>query len=109
MNKPHYPKNLDDYKDDPDFYEELALFSAQETIAKLMHNTKTTETKLAKLLNKPKNYVKRLLSEGDELSLKTFAYVCFKMRAEVDFFTRPIDKSNNKKKYNKYKSKKGAK
>ena len=97
MNKPHYPKNLDDYKDDPDFYEGLALFSAQETIAKLMHDTKTTKTSLAKLLNKPKNYVTNLLLDGDELSLKTFAYVCFKMRAEVDFFTRPIDKSNNKK------------
>ena len=91
MNKPHYPKNLNDYKKDPGFYEELALLNAQEVIAKLMNKTNNSETSLANLLKKPKNYVKRLLSDGKNLTLKTLARVCFHMKRELDFSTHSIE------------------
>ena len=87
-----YPRNVDMYKNDPSFYEELTLLKAQEKIAELMENNNVSKAELAKRLNQSKAHVTELLSEGRNLTLKTFARVCFCLNAEIDFQTYLIGK-----------------
>ncbi len=99
MAKTYYPKSVDTYKNDPEFYEELTVLKAQEAIAELMQNSNTSKTGLAKLLNQSKSHITDLLSEGRNLTLKTLARICFYMKAEVNFSTSPIGKKFIKKRY----------
>ena len=85
-----YPRTTAMYKNDPVFYEELAILKAQEKIAELLKNSNTTRTQLAKSLNQSKAHVTELLSDGRNLTLRTFARVCFHLNAEVDFQVRAI-------------------
>ena len=87
LNKASYPKNIESFKDDPLFYEELTILKAQETIAELMKNSNTTKAELAKSLNQSKAHVTELLSDGRNLTLRTFARVCFHLKSEIDFQT----------------------
>ncbi len=103
--KNQYPKSIEDFKDDPLFYEEVAVLSAQETIAELMQNSKTTRTQLAKLLNRSKAHVTGLLSNGRNLTLRTFARVCFHLGMEVDFKTRKIGTMYDTRSFDTYPSK----
>ena len=102
--KNQYPKSIEDFKNDPLFYEEVAVLSAQETIAELMQNSKTTRTQLAKFLNRSKAHVTGLLSDGRNLTLRTFARVCFHLGMEVDFKTRPISTKYTTNTYKRVKS-----
>ena len=68
----------------------MTVLKAQEKIAELMENSNTSKTELAKLLNQSKSHVTELLSEGRNLTLKTFARVCFHLNAEVGFNTCSI-------------------
>ena len=83
--KSNYPKSFETFRENPDFYEELALLKAQEAIAKLMKNSGTTRTELAKALNQSKAHVTGLLSDGRNLTLRTFARICFYLKSELDF------------------------
>ncbi len=85
-----YPKSFETFRDNPGFYEELAILKAQDTIAELMKNSGTTRTELAKALNQSKAHVTELLSDGRNLTLRTFARVCFHLNAEVDFRTSVV-------------------
>ena len=87
LNKSSYPKNIESFKDDPLFYEELTILKAQETIAELMKNSNTTKAELAKSLNQSKAHVTELLSDGRNLTLRTFARICFHLKSEIDFQT----------------------
>ena len=87
LNKSSYPENTASFKNDPLFYEELTILKAQETIAELMENSNTTKVELAKLLNQSKAHVTELLSDGRNLTLRTFARVCFHLKSEIDFQT----------------------
>ena len=88
--KSSYPKSFETFRENPGFYEELAILKAQETIAELMKANGTTRTDLAKALNQSKAHVTELLSDGRNLTLRTFARVCFHLNAEVDFNTYTI-------------------
>ena len=90
LTKQTFPINVEAYKNDPEFYEELALLKAQEAIAELMQNTNTSKTKLAKLLKQPKAHVTELLSDGQHLTLKTLARICFYLKSEINFNTAAI-------------------
>ena len=90
ITKSTYPKSFETFRENPDFYEELAILKAQETIAELMKNSGTTRTELAKALNQSKAHVTELLSDGRNLTLRTFARVCFHLNAEVDFHAYKI-------------------
>ena len=85
IKKSAYPKSIETYKKDPVFYEELAILKAQEKIAELMKNSNTTRTALAQSLKQSKAHVTELLSNGRNLTLRTFARVCFHLNAEIDF------------------------
>ncbi len=82
-----YPGSVKKYKNDPEFYEELTLLKAQEKIAELMKNSNISKAELAGRLNQSKAHVTELLSEGRNLTLKTFARVCFYLNSEIDFQT----------------------
>ena len=82
-----YPKSIEAYKNDPQFYEELTILKAQEKIAELMKNSNTTRTELAAMLNQSKAHVTELLSDGRNLTLRTFARVCFYLKTEIEFQT----------------------
>ena len=94
MKKPTYPKSTETYKKDPVFYEELAILKAQEKIAELMKNSNTTRTALAQSLKQSKAHVTELLSNGRNLTLRTFARVCFHLNVEIDFHTHIIGTKN---------------
>ena len=87
INKSSYPKSTKDFKNDPIFYEELAILKAQEKIAELMENNNISKTELAKSLNQSKAHITELLSDGRNLTLRTFARICFHLNAEIDFQT----------------------
>ncbi len=89
-----YPKSTETFRNSPVFYEELAILKAQEKIAELMQNSNTTRTNLARSLNQSKAHVTELLSDGHNLTLRTFARVCFHLNMEVDFHTRIIGSRN---------------
>ena len=94
-----YRININDCKNDPKFYEELALLSAQETIAELMEKQNISKTNLAGRLNKSKAHVTNLLANGRNLTLRSFARVCFHLNASIkEFKTSPLTISslNNK-------------
>ena len=93
-----YPKSNKDFKNDPLFYEELAILKAQEKIAELMKNNNTSKTELAESLNQSKAHVTELLSDGRNLTLKTFARICFHLNAEIDFQTYMIGAKHSVKK-----------
>ena len=93
-----YPGNVDMYKNDSSFYEELTLLKAQEKIAELMENNNVSKAELAKRLNQSKAHVTELLSEGRNLTLKTFARVCFHLNTEIDFKTYLIGEKYSTKK-----------
>ena len=97
VKKSSYPKSIETYKNDPQFYEELAILKAQEKIAELMKSSNTTRTKLATLLNQSKAHVTELLSDGRNLTLRTFARVCFHLNAEIDFHTYLIGSKHSAK------------
>ena len=82
-----YPKTAKAFKRDPLFYEELTLLKAQEKIAELMKENNISKTELAALLNQSKAHVTELLSDGRNLTLKTFGRICFHLNAELDFQT----------------------
>ena len=86
----YYPKGFDTFRENSGFYEELAILKAQETIAELMKDSGTTRTELAKALNQSKAHVTELLSDGRNLTLRTFTRVCFHLNAEVDFHAYKI-------------------
>ena len=88
--KSSYPKSFKTFRENPDFYEELTILKAQNTIAELMKNSGTTRTELAKSLNQSKAHVTELLSDGRNLTLRSFARVCFHLNTEVDFQTHTI-------------------
>ena len=92
VNKSTYPKSIKTFRNDPLFYEELAVLKAQETIAELMKSSNTTKAELAKSLNQSKAHVTELLSEGRNLTLKTFARICFHLNTEINFQTNSIEK-----------------
>ena len=98
VKKSSYPKSIETYKNDPQFYEELAILKAQEKISELMENSNTTRTKLATLLNQSKAHVTELLSDGRNLTLRSFARVCFHLNAEIDFQTYLIGTKHSAKK-----------
>ena len=85
LTKSTYPKSFETFRENPGFYEELTILKAQDTIAELMKNSGTTRTELAKALKQSKAHVTELLSDGHNLTLRTFARVCFHLNAEVDF------------------------
>ena len=93
--KNKYPKSVKDFEKNPGFYEELAILKAQEKIAELMAGSNTKRTQLATLLKQSKAHVTELLSEGRNLTLRTFARVCFHLGVEVDFHTRRIGTQYN--------------
>ena len=92
-----YPKSFETFKKDPEFYEELTILKAQEAIVELMIKRGTTKTELAKALNQSKPHVTGLLSDGRNLTLKTFARVCFHLNAEVEFQTCMIGEKSQRK------------
>ena len=94
----YYPKGFDTFRENSGFYEELAILKAQETIAELMKDSGTTRTELAKALNQSKAHVTELLSDGRNLTLRTFGRVCFHLKAEVDFHAYKIGTKKNVKK-----------
>ena len=96
--KSSYPKSIKDFKNDPLFYEELAILKAQEKIAELMKNSNISKTELAKSLNQSKAHITELLSDGRNLTLRTFARVCFHLNAEIDFQTYLIGAKHSVKK-----------
>lgn len=95
INKSVYPKNINTFRNDPLFYEELTVLKAQETIAELLESSNITKAELAKSLNQSKAHVTELLSEGRNLTLKTFARICFHLNAEINFQTNLIEKKYN--------------
>lgn len=97
LNKSLYPKSIKSFKDDPLFYEELTILKAQETIAKLMKDSNVSKAKLAKSLKQSKAHVTELLSDGRNLTLRTFARVCFHLKAEIDFQTYLIGARHSEK------------
>lgn len=96
--KSSYPKSIKNFKNDPLFYEELAILKAQEKIAELMKNSNTSKTELAKSLNQSKAHITELLSDGRNLTLRTFARICFHLNAEIDFQTYLIGAKHSVKK-----------
>ena len=52
-----------------------------------MKSGNVSKAELAKRLSQSKAHVTELLSEGRNLTLKTFARVCFHLNAEIDFKT----------------------
>ena len=92
INKSIHPKSIKIFRNDPLFYEELTILKAQETIAELMKSSNTTKAELAKSLNQSKAHVTELLSDGRNLTLKTFARICFHLNSEVNFQTHFIKK-----------------
>ena len=89
--KSKYPKSIKDFKENPEFYEELAVLKAQEEIAGLMKITKTNYGDLAKLLNKRVYSIVDLFNGEKEISLRLFAKICFLLGYKLDYFTMPID------------------
>lgn len=85
-----FSENIKAFKKDPLFYEELAILKAQETIAKLMKKNNISKTKLASLLNQSKAHITEILSSGRNLTLRTFARICFHLKAEIDFKIKDI-------------------
>ena len=85
VNKTSFPKSAKAFRNDPVFYEELTILKAQEKIAELMVSSNTSKTKLATLLNQSKAHVTEMLSDGRNLTLRTFARICFYLNAEIEF------------------------
>ena len=96
IKKSKYYTDISDYENDVDFYEEFTVLVAQEKIAKLMEEQKISKTKLAKLLNQSKAHVTGLLSDGRNLTLKTFGRVCFYLNAKIEDFEMSSIRVNNK-------------
>ena len=91
IKKSKYYTNVSSYKNDVGFYEEFTVLVAQEKIAKLMEEQKISKTELAKKLNQSKAHITGLLSDGHNLTLKTFGRVCFHLNAKIeDFKISPI-------------------
>ena len=86
IKKSKYYTNINNYKNDVDFYEEFTVLAAQEKIAKLMEEQKISKAELAKKLNQSKAHVTSLLSDGRNLTLKTFGRVCFHLNAKIKDF-----------------------
>ena len=92
-----YLQSIESHIDDPVFFEELTLLSAQECIAVIMKETKTSETELAKKMVVNKSYIESLLQDGDDLSITMFAKVCFYLGYHITFDAfnaRPIIKKS---------------
>ena len=83
--KKNYPKSFSNFKNNADFYEEIALLNAQETIAELMQERGIKKIDLAKSLNKSKSHITEMLSDGRNLTLRSFARICFYLNAELNF------------------------
>ena len=98
INKSSYPKSTKDFKNDPIFYEELTILKAQEKIAELMKSNNISKTELAKSLNQSKAHITELLSDGRNLTLRTFSRICFHLNAEIDFQTYLIGAKHSVKK-----------
>ena len=97
IKKSKYYTDINDYKNDVNFYEELTVLMAQEKIAELMEIQQISKVKLAKLLNQSKAHVTKLLSEDHNLTLKTFGRVCFHLNASIkDFEMSSIRENVNK-------------
>lgn len=86
IKKSKYYTNVNDYKNDVDFYEEFTVLVAQEKIAKLMEEQKISKAELAKKLNQSKAHITSLLSDGRNLTLKTFGRVCFHLNVKIEDF-----------------------
>ena len=86
IKKSKYYINIDNYKNDEGFYEELTILLAQEKIAELMEKQKISKAKLAKSLNKSKAHVTQLLSDDHNLTLKTFGKLCFHLNTKIENF-----------------------
>lgn len=96
MKQKQYLK-VSDFDNDPEFYKELTLLKAQETIAKLMEEQGVSKVKLADKLGRDKSYVTQILSSGRNLTLKTLSEILFCLNAELNFSVRPIRKVVNMK------------
>ena len=55
-----------------------------------MKDNNTSKTELARMLDQSKSHITELLSDGRNLTLRTFARICFHLNAEVDFRTYSI-------------------
>ena len=96
VKKSKYYTDISDYDNDVDFYEGLTVLVAQEKIAKLMEAQEISKSELAKLLNKSKAHVTGLLSDGRNLTLKTFGRVCFHLNAKIEDFEITSIRTNSK-------------
>ena len=92
--KTSFSESIKSFKKDPLFYENLTVLKAQEKIAELMEDNNISKTKLANLLKQPEAYITEMLSDGHNLTLRTFARVCFHLNAEINFLTDAIEEQS---------------
>lgn len=105
--KSKYYINLDKYNEDSESHEEWAILLAQEKIAELMEQNKINKSELAKRLKQSKAHVTGLLSHGRNLTLRSFAKICFHLSANIeDFKLSPRNKRNQQQKKPKRKKRK---
>ena len=79
-----------DYADNPDFYESITLMKAQGFIAHLLDEADVSQKELAERLGKSKASISRLLSDGRNLTLRSFGRILHALGREVSFTHSPI-------------------
>jgi len=87
-----FPMSHDDFSNDPEYYEELTILKAQERISLAMENAGVTKADLARKINKSKAFVTRLLSDGHNMTIRTYSNILFHLGEEARFLSRPIEK-----------------
>ncbi len=89
-------KSYSDFMNDAEFHEDLAIMAAQERIAELMKEKGISRAELAQLLGKSKAFVTKLLSDRQNLTIRTFANVLYHLGEDAEFGSIPIKRRSMK-------------
>lgn len=85
-----YDSLFGDIEENAEYYAELTTLRAQEHIATLMKQQSINRADLARMLGKSKAYVTRMLSDGYNMTMKTYASVLYHLGHEAHFQSQPI-------------------
>ena len=79
------------FVNEPEFYEEFTLASAQNFICREMSEQNVTKVELAKRLGKSKGAITRLLSDGRNLTMRSFGRILHALGVEAKFTAKSIE------------------
>lgn len=87
---------VDQFKNDPMYFQEYALLAATEAVAQAMQETHTTKQELAEMMGRRVSYIQRFLEGPEHLELTTLAQMLYHMGYLVEISIRKRDKEPKK-------------